>query len=61
MSGVNDFAFTIATVNGTGSASAKMTKAAASIRMSVSHHGVLAGVLSLFSRPTRMRVGGKVI
>ncbi len=42
----------------TGSASARMTRAAASKRMRSSHHGVLAGVLSRFSRPTRMRVGG---
>ena len=42
----------------TGSASARMTSAAASRRMSVSHHGVLSAVFSWFSRPTRMRVGG---
>ena len=44
----------------TGSASAKMTAAAASRRMSSSHHGEAAGVFSWFSRPTRMRVGGNV-
>ena len=42
----------------TGSASARMTSAAASMRISVSHHGVCAGVFSRFSMPTRMRVGG---
>ena len=42
----------------TGSASARMTSAAASMRISVSHQGVCAGVFSRFSRPTRMRVGG---
>ena len=43
----------------TGSASARMTRAAASMRISVSHQGVCAGVFSRFSMPTRMRVGGK--
>ena len=42
----------------TGSASARITRAAASMRMSVSHQGVLAGVFSRLSMPTRMRVGG---
>ena len=42
----------------TGSASARMTSAAASMRMRVSHQGVLAGVFSRLSMPTRMRVGG---
>ena len=42
----------------TGSASARITSAAASMRIRVSHHGVLAGVFSRLSRPTRMRVGG---
>ena len=41
----------------TGSASAKMSSAAASSRSSISHHGVLAGVFSRDCRPTRMRVG----
>jgi hypothetical protein len=45
----------------TGSASAKISSAAASSRISVSHHGEAAGVFSWFSKPTRMRVGGKVI
>ena len=44
----------------TGSASAKISSAAASSRISVSHHGDAAGVFSWFSSPTRMRVGGKV-
>ena len=42
----------------TGSASARMTRAAAAMRISVSHQGVCAGVFSRFSMPTRMRVGG---
>ena len=42
----------------TGSASARMTSAAASMRIRVSHQGVWAGVFSRFSMPTRMRVGG---
>ena len=42
----------------TGSASARITSAAASMRISVSHQGVCAGVFSRFSMPTRMRVGG---
>ena len=45
----------------TGSASARMTSAAAAMRIRVSHQGVLAGVFSRFSRPTRMRVGGKAM
>ena len=42
----------------TGSASARITRAAAAMRISVSHHGVCAGVFSRFSMPMRMRVGG---
>ena len=45
----------------TGSASARMTSAAAAMRMRVSHQGVLAGVFSRFSMPTRMRVGGNAM
>ena len=41
--------------------SAKITSAAASNRMSISHHGVLSGVFSRFSSSVRMRVAGKGI
>jgi hypothetical protein len=44
----------------TGSAKARMISAAASRRMSVSHHGDLAGVFSRFSKSMRIRVGGNV-
>ncbi|MND66758.1 hypothetical protein D3C80_581570 [compost metagenome] len=44
----------------TGSAIARMTAAASSMRRSVSHHGLWAGVSSRFRTVARMRSGGKI-
>ena len=43
----------------TGSASARITAAASSMRSSVSHHGLCAGVSSRFSTESRIFSGGK--